>query len=945
MSGNLIDIHRKLFKDGHTDLNFEDWLALFESDQDVQDDAYSKYTGEPAGTNEQAAWNSNLFIKSDSSSDIKTPKKIEGPLNPEYIKKMDKDGDGYFDNTQSVVNGYLMPTKKETPKLSDEDWTLEGMLSNTTDLGKYLKPKTEQEEQVGKDNDYYNNFINNIGAQEIGVAGDVPDGMVYSAERGFVEIDRLKAEYKHEHGEIAENDPVHQNFFNTWLRDSGFSLPSDMNTLRTKAKTKQIEGGLSDNLNPDNSINQVFTYLNDDFFKGSNANITFVQPNTNRSTGEVMLHFPTLIGKKDKNGQLITDKNGNIYISSTTLEDKNFRSSMNKKLIQLRKMIEERQKLPGGTASSVIDMMFMDVGEEQMKTADQVRGNVELLGNNTAFQSLVLGGDEVKINNKLSYVNDKVLVGTGMKVSYADQYETEGIKHGHLKLYDSTTGETYRFRTPADLQKHLSDTVSIRAQSPELFETGSNFADIITENALKERKTLYVDPVNAYKKESKKETVTYADILKVYEFKDNIFRTKEGDKEYQQIASEADEYLRSTINAGEAPDLQGFKDSLNKGYISNNAPSPYGDPAPRGAGYIYSRDYKDIEGIFAKIQLEYATFKAEQGNNELHEKVWDNRSKTYAQKIRNSGISKLLSIDFKEVLVEEDGKGNRVNRIIKDSDVKDEIDASYSIVSDLISKAEQQVSYAVANASKYGYTCTFAEDGKTVLVEWDKDMNDGKEDPNSPAVKKKIMNDVYATFKGVKSAESQWDVERSRLDDVHAAYFAAKGGDDELQRYLDEGLGINDDYWSVARARFGRGKNSIIYGVGSLLGNEHSKDVLKADASAGSFEKQWEWDDPETTWYGYSGMVLADQGANFLLMAGTTGFGTALNLGAKGSMALVSSAIGVSTAGTKLSELERDIDYVPKALEQIKANESYFASGMISEEQYKETKNFFREHC
>jgi predicted kinase len=940
MSGNLIDIHRKLFKDGHTDLNFEDWLALFESDQDVQDDAYSKYTGEPAGTNEQAAWNSNLFIKSDSSSDIKTPKKIEGPLNPEYIKKMDKDGDGYFDNTQSVVNGYLMPIKEEKPKLGDEDWTLEGMLGNTTDLGKYLKPKTEQEEQVGKDNDYYNNFINNIGAQEIGVAGDVPDGMVYSAERGFVEIDRLKAEYKHEYGEIAENDPVHQDFFNTWLRDSGFSLPSDMNTLRIKAKTKQIEGGLSDNLNPDNSISQVFTYLNDDFFKGSNANITFVQPNTNRSTGEVMLHFPTLIGKKDKNGQLITDKNGNIYISSTTLEDKNFRSSMNKKLIQLRKMIEERQKLPGGTASSVIDMMFMDVGEEQMKTADQVRGNVELLGNNTAFQSLVLGGDEVKINNKLSYVNDKVLVGTGMKVSYADQYETEGIKHGHLKLYDSTTGETYRFRTPADLQKHLSDTVSIRAQSPELFETGSNFADIITENALKERKTLYVDPVNTYKKESKKETVTYADILKVYEFKDDIFRTKEGDKEYQQIASEADEYLRSTINAGEAPDLQGFKDSLNKGYISNNAPSPYGDPAPRGAGYIYSRDYKDIEGIFAKIQLEYATFKAEQGNNELHEKVWDNRSKTYAQKIRNSGISKLLSIDFKEVLVEEDGKGNKVNRIIKDSDVKDEIDASYSIVSDLISKAEQQVSYAVANASKYGYTCTFAEDGKTVLVEWDKDMNDGKEDPNSPAVKKKIMNDVYATFKGVKSAESQWDVERSRLDDVHAAYFAAKGGDDELQRYLDEGLGINDDYWSVARARFGRGKNSIIYGVGSLLGNEHSKDVLKADASAGSFEKQWEWDDPETTWYGYSGMVLADQGANFLLMAGTTGFGTALNLGAKGSMALVSSAIGVSTAGTKLSELERDIDYVPKALEQIKANESYFASGMISEEQYKETKIF-----
>ena len=145
MSGNLIDIHRKLFKDGHTDLNFEDWLALFESDQDVQDDAYSKYTGESAGTNEQAAWNSNLFIKSGSSSDIKTPKKMEGFRTPEYVKKMDTDNDGYYDNTQSVVNGYLMPIKEEKPKLSDEDWTREGMLSKTTDLDKYLKlkPKTE----------------------------------------------------------------------------------------------------------------------------------------------------------------------------------------------------------------------------------------------------------------------------------------------------------------------------------------------------------------------------------------------------------------------------------------------------------------------------------------------------------------------------------------------------------------------------------------------------------------------------------------------------------------------------------------------------------------------------------------------------------------------------------------------------------------------------------
>jgi hypothetical protein len=87
MSSNLIDIHRQAVRDGHTSLSFEEWLELFESDQDQQDYVYERATGKSAGTNEQAAWSSNLFIKSGSSSDIKTPKKIEGPLESRVYKK------------------------------------------------------------------------------------------------------------------------------------------------------------------------------------------------------------------------------------------------------------------------------------------------------------------------------------------------------------------------------------------------------------------------------------------------------------------------------------------------------------------------------------------------------------------------------------------------------------------------------------------------------------------------------------------------------------------------------------------------------------------------------------------------------------------------------------------------------------------------------------------
>jgi predicted kinase len=123
MSGNLIDIHRKLFKDGHTDLNFEDWLALFESDQDVQDDAYSKYTGESAGTNEQAAWNSNLFIKSDSSDDTQL-------LNKTQEKNLNKAG-----SKNNPIQG--IPSVKDAK------------------LGLYYKNKNTNQLYVFADNKYH----------------------------------------------------------------------------------------------------------------------------------------------------------------------------------------------------------------------------------------------------------------------------------------------------------------------------------------------------------------------------------------------------------------------------------------------------------------------------------------------------------------------------------------------------------------------------------------------------------------------------------------------------------------------------------------------------------------------------------------------------------------------------------------------------------------------
>jgi hypothetical protein len=184
-----------------------------------------------------------IALKQRKAANKKTPKKIEGPLNPEYIKKMDKDGDGYFDNTQSVVDGYLMPTKKETPKLSDEDWTLEGMLSNTTDLGKYLKPKTEQEEQVSKDNDYYNNFVKATGDTE---RRDMPEDLMYHADKGFVSIDRAKAEFQYEtNGQINSSDPLYEGFFNKWAKENGYSFASEMNSKRMGAQKNNLIENIS----------------------------------------------------------------------------------------------------------------------------------------------------------------------------------------------------------------------------------------------------------------------------------------------------------------------------------------------------------------------------------------------------------------------------------------------------------------------------------------------------------------------------------------------------------------------------------------------------------------------------------------------------------------------------------------------------------------------------
>jgi hypothetical protein len=608
MSGNLIDIHRKLFKDGHTDLNFEDWLALFESDQDVQDDAYSKYTGESAGTNEQAAWNSNLFIKSGSSSDIKTPKKIEGPLNPEYIKKMDKDGDGYFDNTQSVVNGYLMPTKKETPKLSDEDWTLEGMLGNTTDPGKYLKPKTEQEEQVGKDNDYYNNFVKATGDTE---RSDIPEDLMYNADKGFVSIDRAKAEFQYEtNGQISSGDPLYEGFFNKWAKENGYSFASEINSKRIGAQKNNLIKNISNIVSEKESTVSIADQINNDpTFKEFNLNATVVRGNTGLGDqDEVVINLSSLMNHFPNPNFSPMDKNGNIVIRQSDLDNPAKLKQFRQKMLQVHQLLADRQKKYGNTDAIINNALSYSSEVEGVISVGGTPGHY--IGDDfekTQFHADMISNNQPAVKERLEKINKELLKGTGLQIHMVYKNDPADKQEHHfakgsvgdgsikyktpdtiaLKLYDEKTGETVEFLSPAALQKYLSKKIT-----SDIDNGNNDLERKLTDNALRTRDIVLGDEVKKYDVEVKKEKITYNNILDVYQFKDNIFKTKEGDKEYQQIASEADEYLRSTISAGKAPDLQGFKDSLNKGYISNNAPSPYGDPAPRG-GWLY---------IFKKVQ-------------------------------------------------------------------------------------------------------------------------------------------------------------------------------------------------------------------------------------------------------------------------------------------------------------------------------------------------------
>ena len=86
-------------------------------------------------------------------------------------------------------------------------------------------------------------------------------------------------------------------------------------------------------------------------------------------------------------------------------------------------------------------------------------------------------------------------------------------------------------------------------------------------------------------------------------------------------------------------------------------------------------------------------------------------------------------------------------------------------------------------------------------------------------------------------------------------------------------------------------------------------------------------------------MVAADQGANALYFIGTMGTGSA-TLGVKGAMALASGGVGVMSAGQQRERLETAVDAVPEAQEELEANQKAFDAGLISPEQYKQTKDY-----
>ena len=463
-----------------------------------------------------------IALKQRKAANKKTPKKIEGPLNPEYIKKMDKDGDGYFDNTQSVVNGYLMPTKKETPKLSDEDWTLEGMLGNTTDLGKYLKPKTEQEEQVGKDNDYYNNFVKATGDTE---RSDIPEDLMYSDDKGFVSIDRAKAEFQYEtNGQINSSDPLYEGFFNKWAKENGYSFASEMNSKRIEAQKNNLKKNINNIVS--NKVSPVaiaYQINNDPIFKEFNLNATVVRGNTGLGDQDgVVINLSSLMNHFPNPNFSPMDKNGNIVIRQSDLDDPAKLKQFRQKMLQVHQLLADRQKKYGNTDAIINNALSYSSEVEGVISVGGTPGHY--IGDDfekTQFHADMISNNQPAVKERLEKINKELLKGTGLQIHMvykndpADKQEHHFAGSGDgsikyktpdtiaLKLYDEKTGEAVEFLSPAALQKYLSKKIT------NDIDNGNNDLERkLTENALRTRDIVLGDEVKKYDVEVKKEKIT-----------------------------------------------------------------------------------------------------------------------------------------------------------------------------------------------------------------------------------------------------------------------------------------------------------------------------------------------------------------------------------------------------------------------------------------------------
>jgi hypothetical protein len=255
------------------------------------------------------------------------------------------------------------------------------MLGNTTDLGKYLKPKTEQEEQVGKDNDYYNNFVKATGDTE---RSDIPEDLMYNADKGFVSIDRAKAEFQYEtNGQISSGDPLYEGFFNKWAKENGYSFASEMNSKRIEAQKnnlkKNINNIVSDKVSP---VAIAYQINNDPTFKEFNLNATVVRGNTGLGDQDgVVINLSSLMNHFPNPNFSPMDKNGNIVIRQSDLDDPAKLKQFRQKMLQVHQLLADRQKKYGNTDAII---------NNALSYSSEVEGVIMLVGHQGIILVMIL---------------------------------------------------------------------------------------------------------------------------------------------------------------------------------------------------------------------------------------------------------------------------------------------------------------------------------------------------------------------------------------------------------------------------------------------------------------------------------------------------------------------------------------------------------------------------